>query len=204
MCHTTGPDGASIIGQSEVKQAQGWADETVGWGDTQLRGCSYGFAPDKHRAPGGTGCVGWWVSGETMYLEERCADMEACYLGGNLYNLHIWLHHLPLLVLFLDLPANAWSFIVETTKWKKIIKKKRKEKKQQMYNWSFVSLPYCVSFLTIHGVWDSFSSSSSSLHSESVHSILLKTPVQKGTNVPVQIVLNWESSWGSVGFFGVL
>lgn len=55
-----------------------------------------------------------------MYLEERCAekytDMEACNLGGNLFNLHIQLHHLPLLVLFLDLPANAWSFIVETTK----------------------------------------------------------------------------------------
>lgn len=203
MCHTIGLDGVSMIGQSEVKEAQGWADETVGWGDTQLRGCSYSFAPDKHRAPSGTGCVGWWVSGGTMYLEERYADMEACYLGGNLYKLHIWLHHLPLLVLFwISQPMHGVS-LWRQQNGKKPLKKKRKKKKQ-MYNWSFVSLPYCVSFLTIHGVWDSFSSSSSSLHSESVHSILLKTPAQKGTNVPVQIVLNWESSWGSVGFFGVL
>lgn len=39
------------------------------------------------------GCVGWWVLGGTMYLEERCAekytDMETCNLGGNLFSLHI-------------------------------------------------------------------------------------------------------------------
>lgn len=56
---------------------------------------------------------------------------------------------------FLDLPANAWSFIVETTKWKK--KKNHEKKKQQMHNWSFVRLPYCVSFLTCHGVCETVS-----------------------------------------------
>lgn len=32
---------------------------------------------------------------------------------------------------FLDLPANAWSFIVETTKWKKTIKKEKRKKRNK-------------------------------------------------------------------------
>lgn len=68
----------------------------------------------------GGGSKGGQGSGGTMHLEERhvekYANMKVCNVGGNLFNLHIQLYHLSLLVLFLDLPANAWSFIVETTK----------------------------------------------------------------------------------------
>lgn len=172
MCHTIGLDGVSMIGQSEVKEAQGWADETVGWGDTQLRGCSYSFAPDKHRAPGGTGCVGWWVSGGTMYLEERYADMEACYLGGNLYKLHIWLHHLPLLVLFwISQPMHGVS-LWRQQNGKKTLKKKRKKRNKCIIGhlsvchivfpfWQFtvcetvshLLLPPCILSLSTQSCW---------------------------------------------------
>ena len=54
-----------------------------------------------------------------MHLE----DMEACSLGGNLFNLHNRRHHLPILSFFLDPQANAWSFIREKTKGKKKKKK---------------------------------------------------------------------------------
>lgn len=43
-------------------------------------------------------------SGGTMHLEERhvekYANVKACNVGGNLFNLHIQLYHLSLLVLF--------------------------------------------------------------------------------------------------------
>lgn len=62
----------------------------------------------------------WWGSGGTMHLEERhvekYANMEACNVGGNLFNLHFTIYHYLFCLFVLDLPANAWSFIVETTK----------------------------------------------------------------------------------------
>lgn len=55
-----------------------------------------------------------------MHLEERhvekYANMEACNVGGNLFNLHFTIYHYLFCLFVLDLPANAWSFIVETTK----------------------------------------------------------------------------------------
>lgn len=62
-------------------------------------------------------------------------------LGGNLFNLHIQLHQLPLLF-WISQPMHGVSL------WRQQNNKKKnhKKKKQQMYNWSFVRLPYCVSF----------------------------------------------------------
>lgn len=52
-----------------------------------------------------------------------------------------------------------------------------------MCNWSFFRLPFCVSFLTFHGVCETVShfssSSSSSSRSKTVHSISLKPPAQR-------------------------
>lgn len=64
---------------------------------------------------------GWMGGGGCTPGREVHTGMEACNLGGDLSNLHICFHLLSLLVLFmyLDLPANAWSFIVEKTKMKK-------------------------------------------------------------------------------------
>lgn len=93
-----------------------------------------------------------------MYLEERCAekytDMEACNLGGNLFNFAHPTSPFTTTCSFFGSPSQCMEFHCGDNKMKKIyiIKKKKKEKKQQMYNWSFVSLTYCVSFLTIHGV----------------------------------------------------
>lgn len=160
-----------MIGQSEMKEVQGWANQAVECGDRQAWGCGYALVTPR----GSSALWGGWGYGAPGGGAHT--DMEACNLGGDLSNLHIWLHLLSLLVLFLylDLPANAWSFIVEKIKWKIILKK---EKKQQMYNWSFVRLPYCVFLADISWcMWDSSSSSSSSsLHSEPVHSMSLKPP----------------------------
>lgn len=69
----------------------------------------------------------------------------------------------------------------------KMVKRKEnyiyKKKEQHMCNWSFFRLPFCVSFLTFHGVCETVShfssSSSSSSRSKTVHSISLKPPAQR-------------------------
>lgn len=42
-----------MIGQSEMKEAQGWATQAAVCGDTQVCGCDCGHDPERHRAPGG-------------------------------------------------------------------------------------------------------------------------------------------------------
>ncbi len=88
----------------------------------------------------------------------------------------------------------------ENEKENKIIKKQK-----QMYNWSFVRLPYCVSFLRFCGVFETVPhpplppsctlSLSNQSHDEA-------SCIKGGANVPVQIALDWESSRGGTGLAG--
>lgn len=70
-----------------------------------------------------------------------------------------------------------------------------------MYNWSFVRLPFRVSFLTYHGVRQ-FLILFFLLAFRVCPLNLIEASCTKGTNVPVQIVLDWESSWGGVYGWG--
>ena len=47
---------------------------------------------------------------------EKYEEMEPCNLGGNLFKLAHLTSSFTTNFSCLDLPANAWSFIVETTK----------------------------------------------------------------------------------------
>lgn len=49
---------------------------------------------------------------------EKYEEVEPCNLGRNLFKLADLTSSFTANFSCLDLPANAWSFIVETTKWK--------------------------------------------------------------------------------------
>ena len=70
------------------------------------------------------------MADETMDLEMRWAekymDMEECNLGGNLFDLHIRLHHLPLLVVF-GSPSQCMEFHCGEDKMEKKKKTLKKE-----------------------------------------------------------------------------
>lgn len=102
-----------MIGQSEMKRGSGlseWSGRV--WRHTGM------WLQLTIWTLGNAAVVLGWGSGGTMHLEERCVakytDMEACKFGWQSFQLA---HPTsPVTTTFLDLPANAWSFIVATTK----------------------------------------------------------------------------------------
>lgn len=135
------------------KEAQGWANEAAKSGDTQACGCGYGLDPGAALSCrwGERGNRWDHATGEEV-RGKKYTDMEACNLGGNLFNNTTTPFTTIIYFFWISQPMHGFSLWRQQNERKKIIKKK----KQQMYNWSFVRLPYCVFLSDISWcVWDS-------------------------------------------------
>ena len=99
-----------MIGQSEMKRGSGLSERSGRvWRHAGMRlWLQSGPWLAWRCRRGGSGWRGGGCgSGGTMHLE----DMEACSLGGNLFNLHIRRHHLPLLsFFFFGSPSQCMEF----------------------------------------------------------------------------------------------
>lgn len=153
------------------KEAQGWANEAAKSGDTQACGCGYGLDPGAALSCrwGERGNRWDHATGEEV-RGKKYTDMEACNLGGNLFNNTTT--PFTTIIYFFGSLSQCMDFHYGDNKMKE--KKSLKKRNNKCIIGHLSGCHIVFSFLTFHGVCETVPSSS--LHSASVHSNSLKPP----------------------------